>query len=81
MLEDLSEFILFTLSSTCFDDHQLKSGLRYFCSSSNSSKDSTKGAPNVSGSSKANTAEAILADPKISNGNSSKVITGRYNAT
>ena len=59
------------------DDHQLKKGFEYVRSKCNSSKDSTNGAPNVSGNNKASIAERKLADPKISNGNSLNVMIGR----
>ena len=46
-----------------------------------SSNDSTNGAPSVSGSHNASSAEVKLAEPKISRGTSLKVIMGRYKAT
>ena len=46
-----------------------------------SSNDSTNGAPSVSGSHNASSAEVKLAEPKISRGSSLKVILGRYKAT
>ena len=46
-----------------------------------SSNDSTNGAPSVSGSHNASSAEVKLAEPNISRGSSLKVIMGRYKAT
>ena len=68
-------------SSTCLDDHQLKIGFECVLKIISSSKDSTSGAPNVSGSNKVSSADIKLAAPKISKGNCLKVIRGRYNAT
>ena len=69
--------IVFKFSATCADDHQLKNGFEYFRIKINSSKDSTNGAPSVSGNIKARIADMKLAAPKISNGNSLKVMIGR----
>ena len=71
-LPDFTEFlatlILLTFASTCFVDHHLKMGFAFVFNIINSSKDSTKGAPNVSGSKKLNNADVKLAEPKISKG-------------
>ena len=75
------ELIFLTFSSTCSDVHQHKMGFEYPCKRLSSSKDSTNGAPNVSGSSKVNAADKKLVAPKIIKGSSLNVITGRYKAS
>ena len=75
------ELIFLTFSSTCSEVHQHKMGFECPCKRSSSSKDSTNGAPNVSGSSKVNAADIKLVAPKIIKGSSLNVITGRYKAS
>ena len=72
-------FSIFLL--TCPVDHQLNRGLEYWRNTDNSSKDSTNGAPNVSGNNNANAPATKVVDPKISMGNPSNVTAGRYIAT
>ena len=75
------ELIFLTFSSTCSEVHQHKMGFECPCNRLSSSKDSTNGAPNVSGSNKVNAADIKLVAPKIIKGSSLNVITGRYKAS
>ena len=75
------ELIFLTFSSTCSEVHQHKMGFECPCNRLNSSKDSTNGAPNVSGSNKVNAADIKLVAPKIIKGSSLNVIMGRYKAS
>ena len=69
--------ILSTFLFTCVVDHQARRGFECFRMITNSSNDSIRGAPNVSGNNKDNKAATKVVPPKISKGNSSNAMTGR----